>query len=155
MPAGSLAARSGHLEPFPFLDSTHDPAVTSWVESANRPDSDFPIQNLPFGVFCGRPASIPCVGSIGVGIGDCILDLRRTARAGLLGGLAPETVAACSATRLNRLMALGRDHWSPLRRRLSDLLQAGSAHRSALAPLLVPMRKAVMRPPADIGDYTD
>src|ERR1035438_3788494 len=77
MPAGSLAARSGHLEPFSFLDGTHDPKLSSWVESANRPGADFQIQNLPLGVFFRRPDSLP---SIGVAIGDRILDLGRGAK---------------------------------------------------------------------------
>jgi fumarylacetoacetase len=140
------------LEPFSFLDGTHDPKLSSWVESANRPGADFPIQNLPFGVFFRRPDSLP---SIGVAIGDRILDLGRCARAGLLDGLAPETLIACSEIRLNRLMSLGRDHWLPLRHRLGELLNAGGGHRSAVEPLLLPMRKAAMLPPANIGDYTD
>src|SRR5580658_3167283 len=96
MPAGSLAARSGHLEPFSFLDSTHDPTLASWVESANLPGSDFPIQNLPFGVYYRRPLSSPPYASIGVAIGDYILNLRRLVTAGLLEGLAPESTVACS-----------------------------------------------------------
>ena len=90
MPAGSLAARSGHLEPFSFLGGrypvgeTHDPKLVSWVESANRPGADFPIQNLPFGVFRAGPSC-----AIGIAIGDRILDLHRAAQAGLLDGLSP------------------------------------------------------------------
>ena len=150
MPAGSLAARSGHLEPFSFLDSTHDPALSSWVESANQPDTDFPIQNLPFGVFRAGPLS-----AIGVAIGDRVLYLGSIAEAGLLDGLSPKTVLACSGALLNPLMALGREHWSPLRKRLSELLRAGSAQRAAVEPFLLPMREAVMAQPAHIGDYTD
>src|ERR1035438_1221241 len=123
MPAGSLAARSGHLEPFSFLDSTHDPQLSSWVESANRRGADFPIQNLPFGVFHSGPSC-----AIGVAIGDCILDLGRGVQAGLLEGLGTPARAACTASVLNPLMALGRTHWSPLRKRLSELLRAGSGH---------------------------
>ena len=149
MPAGSLAARSGHLEPF-FLDHTHDPKLASWVESANRPDADFPIQNLPFGVFRSGPAC-----AIGVAIGDCILNLGRTAQAGLLEGLPPETARACSASALNPLMALGREHWVALRNRLSELLRAGSEHQGAVEPFLVRMDDVAMAAPADIGDYTD
>lgn len=150
MPAGSLAARSGHLEPFSFLDSTHDPALASWVESANRADTDFPIQNLPFGVFRSGPSR-----AIGVAIGDRILDLGRTAKAGLLDGLSPETVRACSALALNPLMALGRKEWSPLRGRLSVLLRAGGGHQAAVEPFLVRMNEVAMAAPANIGDYTD
>ena len=150
MPAGSLAARSGHLEPFPFLDSTHDPALSSWVESANRPGADFPIQNLPFGVF---RSGLSC--AIGAAIGNRILDLRLAAQAGLLKGLAPAAVEACSATVLNPLMAIGREHWSPLRKRLSELLRAGGGHQAAVEPLLVRMDEVAMVAPANIGDYTD
>jgi fumarylacetoacetase len=138
MPAGSLAARSGHLEPFSF------------IESANRPDTDFPLQNLPFGVFHSGPSS-----AIGVAIGDRILDVRRAVQAGLLDGLSPETVRAGSAPALNPLMALGRAHWSPLRQRIGELLRAGSGHQGAVEPLLVLMDDVEMVAPAHIGDYTD
>ena len=155
MPAGSLAARSGHLEPFSLLDSTHDPTLESWVDSANLPGADFPIQNLPLGVFHRRPLGPLPYSAIGVAIGDYILNLRHCVTAGLLDGLAPEALDACSGVRLNRLMSLGRDHWLPLRRRLSELLSAGGGHRSAVEPRLLPRRKAVMLPPATIGNYTD
>lgn len=138
--------RSGHLEPFSFLDSR----ATSWVESANHPGTDFPIHNLPFGVFASPPTY-----SIGIAIGDRILDLRRCAGAGLLAGLPEETVNACSASILNPLMAFGRDHWAALRRRLIELLRTGSPHQSAVKPLLVPMAQIEMTLPARIGDYTD
>jgi fumarylacetoacetase len=132
------------------LDSTHDPKLSSWVESANRPDTGFPIQNLPFGVFRSGQAC-----GLGVAIGDSILDLRHAAEAGLLDGLAPAVAETCSAAVLNLLMSLGRDHWLPLRRRLSELLSAGSGYQPAVEPLLVKMDEAVMLPPANIGDYTD
>lgn len=150
MPAESLAARSGHLEPFSILGSTHDPELSSWVESANRPGADFPIQNLPFGVF---RSGLSC--AVGVAIGDRILDLGRGAAAGLLDGLSADTARACAAPALNPLMALGRERWSPLRMRLSELLRAGGGHQAAVAPFLVPMDQAIMLVPAEIGDYTD
>ncbi len=138
MPAGSFAAISGHLEPFSF------------IESANRPDTDFPLQNLPFGVFLSGALPV-----IGVAIGDQILDLRRCAQSGLLDSLAPDTAQACLAPCLNPLMALGKDRWSPLRQRIGELLRAASPHRSAVKPLLVPMDQVAMAVPARIGDYTD
>jgi fumarylacetoacetase len=156
MPAGGLAARSGHLEPFPFLGDryavgeTHDPKLASWVESANRPGADFPIQNLPFGVFHAGPWC-----AIGVAIGDRILDLRRAAQAGLLDGLEPPTVEACSAIVLNPLMSLGREYWRPLRKRIGELLRAGGGHQAAVEPFLVRMDEVAMAAPANIGDYTD
>jgi len=117
----------------------------SWLASANDPNTDFPIQNLPYGVFdAGRP-------SVGVAIGDRILDLRRCAEAGLL----PDASArACTADVLNPLMALGRIHWSTLRGRLVELL-VDESNRRAVSPLLVPMRDGRMLLPATIGDYTD
>jgi fumarylacetoacetase len=141
------------LEPFLFLDGTHDPTLLSWVESANQPGVDFPIQNLPCGVFfLDGPNSLTVIG---VAIGDRILDLRRVSQAGLLDGLSPATVAACSAISLSRLMGLGRAHWPPLRRRLSELLRAGSGHQAAVEPFLVPMGEVLMALPATIRDYTD
>ncbi len=133
------------MEPFPFLRNH-----ISWVESANQPDTDFPLQNLPFGRFRSEPSC-----AIGVAIGDRILDLGRAAQRGLLEGLSQETVLACSAAVLNPLMSLGREHWSPLRKRLGELLWAGSEHQSAVEPLLVKMDEVAMALPVTIGDYTD
>lgn len=121
---------------------------TSWVESANQPHTDFPLQNLPYGVF-GTNART------GVAIGDFILDLRACAGAGLLNGLSPETARGCTAESLNALLALGPDHWSPLRRRLTELLAAASPQRPQVEPLLIPRAGAAMHLPAVIGDYTD
>ena len=129
-------------------------STRSWVESANTLATDFPLQNLPYGVFEreGR-------GRIGVAIGDRILDLYGCARGELLAGLAPEIVQACQEPLLNGLMALGRLHWSALRRRICELLQADTPdseeNRKRVAPLLVPMNQVAMQLPAAIGDYTD
>jgi fumarylacetoacetase len=136
------------------LDSTHDPKLSSWVESANRPGTDFPIQNLPFGAFCSDPED-RARPTIGVAIGDRILDLRRSADAGLLDVLAPATIEACRERSLNSLMSLGRGYWSPLRKRISELLRAGSEYQAVVEPLFVPMAEAEMMVPATIGDYTD
>jgi len=128
-------------------------AVKSWVASANDAATDFPIQNLPYGVFRHRGRT-----RIGVAIGDSILDLHDCAGAGLLAGLAAETIAACGETVLNRLMGLGRDAWAALRRRLTELLDAEGARgetRESARRLLVPMKEAFMQLPAAIGDYTD
>jgi fumarylacetoacetase len=124
-------------------------ALKSWVESANDPESDFPIQNLPFGAF-RHEGDAP---AIGVAIGDQIFDLRRSAEAGLLP---PDTAAACRAESLNALMALGPRHWSRLRDRLTALLSIDPhGGVAALKRLIVPMSEAVMLLPAQIGDYTD
>lgn len=128
-------------------------ALKSWVASANEPGCDFPIQNLPYGVFRRNGPN-----RIGIAIGDRILDLRACAEQGLLGELSGSLRPACSAPVLNPLMALGPGSWSELRRRVTALLdadQAGSQIQDRVAPLLVPMRDAAMQLPAAIGDYTD
>jgi fumarylacetoacetase len=110
--------------------------------------TDFPIQNLPYGVFRRRGDTD---ATIGVAIGDRILDLRRSAASGLFDGLPPETRHACASDTLNPLMALTPRHWRTLRARLTELL---TASRDA-EPYLVSMEEAVMLLPAVIGDYTD
>lgn len=123
---------------------------TSWVASANDPASDFPLQNLPYGVFRHDGTN-----RIGVAIGDQILDLHACAHHGLLAGLSGEIAAACSAVRMNPLMSLGPASWSALRRQVTSLLDTDQPNRSSIEPLLVPMRDAEMQLPAAIGDYTD
>lgn len=133
------------------IDATHDPALRSWVESANQPDADFPIQNLPFGVF-RKPGSSQA--RIGVAIGDQILDLVQCHGEGLLQELPMVVKDACLAPTLNLLMFLGREASSSLRQRLSDVLRSGAEIPSA-ANLLVPMSEAELLLPASMGNYTD
>jgi fumarylacetoacetase len=127
--------------------------LKSWLTTANDPGSDFPIQNLPYGVFRYADGL-----HIGVAIGDRILDLHACANHGLLAGLPEEITAACRAQRLNALMRLGPAAWRALRRHLTDLLDAEKAApetQDRVRPLLVPIEKAEMELPAEIGDYTD
>ena len=131
------------------LDETHDPALQSWVVSANRPGTDFPLQNLPFGAFRKRGDA---GARVGVAIGDCIADLALCRGAGLLEGIPAEVAASCAASSLDPLMALGRESWQALRRRLSELLRAGSPARTEL---LVSMADTALELPCRIGDYTD
>ena len=88
-------------------NETHDPARRSFVESANARDADFPIQNLPFGVYRRRGSSE--TPRVGVAIGEHILDVAGVAR--LCDGLAAQAAAACAAPRLNDLMRLGPAAW--------------------------------------------
>jgi fumarylacetoacetase len=128
-------------------------ALSSWVASANEAGCDFPIQNLPYGVFRTRGDD-----RIGVAIGDRILGLRACAEDRLLDGLPEDLIEACSADVLNSLMALGPASWSELRHRITALLdadQADSETQARVAALLVPMQDATMRLPAAIGDYSD
>ena len=133
------------------MNQTHDPGLTSWVESAQG-HPNFPIQNLPFGVF--RRGSRD-QARIGIAIGDQILDLP--ASAGIAGITEGNLAAACAEASLNRLMGLGPSSWSDLRRRVSDLLAANSSsyHSSLKAQILVPANEAELLLPALVGDYTD
>ncbi len=120
------------------LDATHDPGVTSWVESANEPGCDFPIQNLPFGIFRRKGSSEKPRG--GVAIGDRILDLAAM-------GIRTEPT-------LNALAAMGRPAWTKLRKELSAGLSARKPNKR-FAKHLVPMQRAQMLLPVAIGDYSD
>ena len=119
------------------IDETHDPARTSWVESANG-HPEFPLQNLPFGVFA--PAGKP--PRIGVAIGDRILDLSAL----------PDMPAEVNAPTLNAL--LGSPARAELRKRVFALL-ANAEHRASVEPHLHDAKDCVVHLPAAIGDYTD
>ena len=134
------------------LNSTHDPARRSWLPSANHPSSDFPIQNLPFGIFHTSANPIPRAG---IAIGDSILDLPSATAALLFTAEAAIAAQACLTPPLNSLMALGPRFASALRARAADLLDAALAHRAAVEPHLVPQSAATMHLPAAIGNYTD
>lgn len=132
------------------LNATHDPARRSWVESANTPDTPFPIQNLPLGVFRTGGSG----ARIGVAIGDRVLDLYAAVDAGLLAGLEERVEAACRAPVLNALMAEGWAAWSTLRARVSDLLASGAGRRPE--PGMLPTQAEVeLLLPSAVGDYTD
>jgi fumarylacetoacetase len=127
-------------------DETHDPKRTSWVEHA-RGHGDFPIQNLPFGIFApdGEEARI------GIAIGDMILDLRACAETGLIGA---DWREVCGKAALNCMLALPSERRRALRQRISELLSQ-EANRTAVEPLLRHAADAVLHLPAHIGDYTD
>jgi fumarylacetoacetase len=133
-------------------DDTHDPALWSWVESAQAPGTDFPVQNLPLGVFTTVDDTRP---RIGVAIGDRVLDLGACHEAGLFRGSAADVGAACARTSLNALMAQGPSARTELRRLVSRWLRNPSAERSRVESGLVPMQEVALQLPAAIGDYTD
>lgn len=139
------------------INSTHDPALRSRVTSANAPETDFPIQNLPFGVFRRRATSAQDGGEarVGTAIGDQILDLTVCRDAGLFSADADRAAAAAAHGSLNALMALGPADWSALRRGISALLREGDCRLDAHPDALVAQADAEMLLPAEIGDYTD
>jgi len=127
------------------IDATHDPALRSWVEGADG-HPDFPIQNLPYGIFSPRDglgeAAEPRPA---VAIGGKLLDLAA------ITSLLPVEVRGHT---LNSLFTLTPERRIALRRKLSELL-ANDGHRPAIAPHLHDQQDVVMHLPATIGDYTD
>src|SRR5215210_6502006 len=154
--ACSLQPAAGRLPNLMPVNETHDPRLRSWVQSANTPGCDFPIQNLPFGAF-RRSSSAP--GRVGVAIGDEILDLHLGAERGVFDGAPTLVRNACRASSLNEMMRLGPEVWARLRSTISAWLRADagapSVHQHAVEPLLVSQSAVAMLLPADIGDYTD
>lgn len=134
------------------LDATHDAALRSWVASANDPRTDFPIQNLPLGVFRRRGTGES--PRIGVAIGDRILDLAACARLGLLGG-ADGVARYMVDDTLNRVMAEGRDAARALRAAVVAILREGSGAAKREAEITLAHNDAELLLPAHIGDYTD
>ncbi|MDR3703849.1 MAG: fumarylacetoacetase [Candidatus Sulfopaludibacter sp.] len=116
-----------------MIDHTHDPALKSWVESANVADTDFPIQNLPFATYRRFPGDSPRAG---VAIGDQMLD----------------ATAAFQLASLRDVMAMTRAERLSLRHRISHYLTTRTAGADEL---LFPIAAACFELPCEIGDYTD
>jgi fumarylacetoacetase len=140
------------------LNETHDPSLRSWVATANDVESDFPIQNLPFGVFRRHGSSEVYRG--GVAIGDRVLDLQAAWSCGAfstaqISAAAARALSCARQPVLNDLMGLGTVPMSDLRLALSRALRQGSALQAVLEPCLVGRAEAEMALPAAIGDYTD
>jgi len=134
------------------IDATHQPSLRSWVSGANEPDGDFPIQNLPLGVFARRGGG---VHRVGVAIGTQVLDLATCADRNHLEGVGPQVVRACRAETLNPLMGLGPPAWAALRTRVSELLRDSAPVERRPTDAILPMSEVTVHLPADIGDYTD
>ena len=120
------------------LDATHNPRAESWVASANGADTDFPIQNLPFGRFRHKRDE---AWRMGVAIGDAVLDLQQ---AGVL-----ETAHSSALTNLT---AAGR---KALRKLLFEGLLAGSPQQTQWQQALHVQSAVELGLPCEVGDYTD
>ena len=136
------------------LDRSHDPERRSWVASARILGTDRPLQNLPLCAF--RAAGTDTPTSIGVGIGDEVLDVGAAVHEGLLR-LETATAAACRQPTLDEVMALDAGARRELRLAVSDLLAEGvsPAIRERAPARLFPIRECVLSLPCTIGDYTD
>src|SRR2546430_10825638 len=142
-----------------MTDETHDKARQSWVASANG-HSEFPLQNLPFGVFSPPGRTAPDAARRGgVAIGDMIFDLRAANDAGLFSGEAATGAEAASGGMLNSLMALGSGPRRALRQQVFALLAADGAGRAKLEPLAGKLLHRAsdcwLHLPAAIGNFTD
>jgi len=131
--------------------------IRSWVPHAEDPDCDFPIQNLPFGVFTRKEA--PTEKHIGVAIGKQIFDLHRAVDAGILQELNYETKQALKKGLLNNFMALDRENWNQTREVMISLLRSESYQLrdsdTLKKFLFINIDDAEMHLPFEVGDYTD
>jgi len=136
--------------------------LKSWVDSANTEDTDFPIQNLPFGVFSDARSN---AARVGVAIGDWIVDLAALESARLIA--VPYTVvdddgnpkSVFRQKRLNDFVALGTSVWRSVRSQLSALLSTDTAtlrdDHGVRERAMVRQSDAVMYLPFEIPGYTD
>lgn len=139
------------------INETHDPLLTSWVESANDPQADFPLQNLPFVNF--RISGLNQT-RIGVIIGDQILDLTSCGLAQLFAGDIARFDWAASPHSLGHFCRWSQPHhWHELRQQVSALLRTDNhtiaQDKRLQASILVPLFLAEILLPFQIGDYTD
>jgi fumarylacetoacetase len=135
------------------IDETHDPSRRSFVDAANQPDVEFPIQNLPLGVFSTADDPTP---RIGMAIGDHVFDLKK-ASAGS-ERFAEAARAALQEPALNSLFSLGRSALRELRRIVADMLDEGSSDNSVrrhASDLLVPLQHCALHLPTKVTNYTD
>ena len=142
-----------------MIDETHDRARQSWVASANG-HPEFPLQNLPFGVFSPPGSTAPNAQPRGgMAIGDMIFDLRAAHEAGLFAGAAATAAEAAAGASLNPLMALGAAPRRMLRQQVFALLAADGAGRAKAEPLagrlIHPADDCWLHLPATIGNFTD
>ena len=135
------------------INETHDPNLKSWVESANSPDTDFPIQNLPFCTF-KKSATRDLVPIIGVRIGDEFLDLVDMWHDGILKTNEPSPFDRPFAY-LNDVLRNSAEETSAVRRQLISLLRDESDKKEVVSKYLTPMTRVTSVVPTIIGDYTD
>src|SRR5262249_45401168 len=136
------------------MNNTTDSTLRSFIPVA--PESHFPIQNLPYGVFQRRSEHTP---AIGVAIGDFVLDLAFLDEQNLLSTHSLAGRRVFVERTLNAFMSLGPAAWREAREKISQLLRDDEPTLRDNAPLreraLVPMADLQMLLPVEIGDYSD
>ena len=130
----------------------NDPSLVSWVEV--KQNSDFPIQNLPLGVFKTEQLK----PRVGMRIGEFVIDMKSLQVLGYLDNL-PFSPNAFDSSSLNLLMKKGKLASRRLRDRVSDLLEKDSTelqnNEHHVNQVLIPVEQTTMLMPVEIGDYTD
>ncbi len=130
----------------------NDPQLKSWIEVDSN--CDFPIQNLPFGIFKTQSSS----PRVGIAIGDQVLDLALLNKMGFLNNLKIDN-SIFTNQYLNDFIALGKPTWRALRQRVSDLLNADNAelrdNKEAQQKVLQYISNVQLLMPIRVGDYTD
>ncbi|WP_338768762.1 fumarylacetoacetase [Bernardetia sp. ABR2-2B] len=127
----------------------NNPALKSFVEVSK--DSDFPIQNLPFGIFSTDNAQD---ARVGVRIGDFVLDLAELSELNLFDNLDFDHSVFYENV-LNPFIELGQQNWRATREKISELLQAGSDLERHKDKVLFSIEQVTMHMPVKVGDYTD
>lgn len=131
----------------------NDPQLTSWIEV--RADSDFPIQNIPFGIATFKSGKTRCATRIG----NYVIDLYALAERGYLDDLGIDDLRIFRNDTLNGFIALGKTAWRAVRDRISDLFEAGNGqirdHKEEAASILHHILDVEMKLPVAVGDYTD
>ena len=131
----------------------NDPHLHSWIQIP--PTSDFPIQNLPFGIFSTESRE----PRVGVAIGDYVLDLLAVSQNGLFDLLSLEDPSVFHGPTLNRFIALGKPMWREVRARVSELLRNDNPeirdHDELMRECLVKKHEVTMHLPLQVPNYTD
>ena len=122
--------------------------LQSWISSANSPETDFPLNNLPYGVFSAEDSDARC----GVAIGDMIFDCQSAEKVGLIKF---DEGKVFDVPFWNKVMELGPKVWTELRDRLTELLDSNSKDQDTLSNMLTPTTGAEMHLPFLIAEYTD
>ncbi len=123
------------------------PLLKSWLESANRPEAEFPLNNLPCGVFSLDEGDPRC----GMAIGDCVLDVVGLEAEGLLHLGEP----LLDVPYWNDLMAAGPAVWADLRAQVTALLREGASKRYLVEDHLLPLSRVTLHLPFVVAEYTD
>ncbi len=142
----------GEFITFAPMIKANDPSLKSWIEV--QPNSDFPIQNLPFGIFKTQSST----SRVGVAIGDQVIDLLMLNKLGFLSDFKIED-SVFDNQYLNDFIALGKPFCSTFRQRISNLLNENNAelrdNKIARSKVLHSITNVQMQMPVKVGDYTD